>query len=66
MIATFRKFALVVALVGSVLFSALFAISFANPLFVEQTAKEIIRYRLESAAREKIEALSENTAIPFS
>lgn len=63
LISSFRKFALVVAIIGSVLFSSLFLISFANPLFVEQVAKEIIRYRLESVAKEKIDSLSDNTLI---
>ena len=58
-----RKFALVVSVLGGLLFFILFLASFASPAFVEQMAKEVICYRLESVTKEKIDSLNDSTLV---
>lgn len=53
-----RILLLAVSLVGGVSFAALFAASLANPGYVEEVAREIIRHRVEKKVNEKIEALN--------
>lgn len=55
--ATIRPLVLVVALVGGLLFGALFAVSLFQPAWVEQTARTMIRAQIEKKTGEKIAAL---------
>lgn len=55
--ATIRPLVLVVALVGGLLFGALFAVSLFQPAWVEQTARTMIRVQIEKKTGEKIAAL---------
>ncbi|MES2612183.1 MAG: hypothetical protein V4679_18165 [Pseudomonadota bacterium] len=55
--ATIRPLVLAIALVGSLFFGALFAVSLARPAWVEQTARTMIRAQIEKKTGEKIAAL---------
>jgi len=55
--ATLRPLVLAIALVGSLFFGALFAVSLARPAWVEQTARTMIRAQIEKTTGEKIAAL---------
>lgn len=55
-----RRFIWVLGVLGCVIFSAFFALSYSKPAFIEETAKDIIRYRLQAVTQEKVDALSEN------
>lgn len=57
------KATFIFASIGFLLFTILFALSYVNPLFVENTAKSVIQYRLESIAHEKIDMLSQNELV---
>ncbi len=52
-----RWFALILGIVGGLLFGFAFVASVTNPGFVEQLAKNIIRYEVERKVQEKIEAI---------
>ena len=47
----------VLGICGAFAFGAAFFVSYLNPVFVEQTAKQIIRYQVEKDTREKLAAL---------
>ena len=53
-----RQVLLALALAGTALFGAAFAISFLDPLLVERAAREVIRIEVERRVGEKIESLS--------
>lgn len=55
--ATLRPLVFAIALVGSLFFGALFAVSLAQPAWVEQTARTMIRAQIEKRTGEKIAAL---------
>lgn len=55
--AILRPLVLAIALVGSLFFGALFAMSLAQPAWVEQTARKMIRAQIEKTTGEKIAAL---------
>lgn len=52
-----RWFALILGIVGGLLFGFAFVASVTNPGFVEQLARNIIRYEVERKVQEKIEAI---------
>lgn len=52
-----RRLALILGIAGCVVFVSAFAASIANPGFVEQVARDIIRYEVEKKTREKVEAV---------
>jgi len=52
-----RWFALILGIVGGLLFGFAFVASAINPGFVEQLARNIIRYEVERKVQEKIEAI---------
>lgn len=52
-----RWFALILGIVGGLLFGFAFLASVTKPGFVEQLAKNIIRYEVERKVQEKIEAI---------
>lgn len=52
-----RVFALVFGVAGLLLFGAAFIASFAAPGFVEQAAREVIRFEVEKRVHEKIDTL---------
>ena len=54
---TIRPLVLAIALVGSLVFGALFAVSLARPTWVEHQARELIRQQIERKTGEKIAAL---------
>ena len=54
---TIRPLVLAIALVGSLFFGALFAVSLAQPTWVEHQARELIRQQIERKTGEKIAAL---------
>ncbi len=54
---TVRPLVLAIALVGSMFFGALFAVSLAQPTWVEHQARELIRQQIERKTGEKIAAL---------
>lgn len=51
------------SILGFLFFTGLFSLSYINPLFVEQTAKEFIRIRLTDTTNEKINSLSDHALI---
>jgi len=52
-----RRITLVLGIVGCLFFALAFAMSIANPGFVEQIARSIIRYEVEKKVQEKVEAI---------
>lgn len=52
-----RWFALILGIMGGLLFGFAFVASVTNPGFVEQLARNIIRYEVERKVQEKIEAI---------
>lgn len=54
---TFRVTAAVIGVIGALVFGASFLVSYLNPVFVEQTAKRIIRHEVEKQTHEKIDAI---------
>lgn len=52
-----RRLILNVGIAGCTLFGLAFAASIANPGFVEQIARDVIRYQVEKKTREKVEAI---------
>lgn len=52
-----RRTALVIGMTGLVFFALAFLASIANPGFVEQVAKSVIRYEVEKRVQEKVEAI---------
>jgi hypothetical protein len=57
MLACIRPLALLIALAGSLLFGGLFAVSVAQPAWVEHSARALIRMQVEKKTGEKIAAL---------
>lgn len=57
--ALIRRFALAFGIVGCALFALAFLASVANPGFVEQVAREIIRVEIEKKVHERIEAVDD-------
>lgn len=53
----FRKVALWTGVLGTIVFGVALAASLLNPAFVERTAAQIIRYQVEKAVHQRIEAL---------
>jgi hypothetical protein len=52
-----RRIALALGIVGCVFFASAFLVSVIDPGFVEQVAKNIIRYEVEKTVQEKIDAI---------
>lgn len=52
-----RRTALAIGMTGLVFFALAFLASIASPGFVEQVAKNIIRYEVEKRVHEKVEAI---------
>lgn len=52
-----RNSVLALGVIGCLFFSLLFITSIVNPGFVEQVAKDVIRYQVELKVREKVEAI---------
>lgn len=52
-----RKLLSALSAIGSAVFGVLFVTSLVNPGYVEQVAKDVIRYQVEKKVHEKIEAL---------
>lgn len=52
-----RRSALSIAAIGLVFFALAFLASIVSPGFVEQVAKEVIRYEVEKTVHEKVEAI---------
>jgi hypothetical protein len=52
-----RRFALFIAVLGTLLFGAAFALSLAKPIWVEQTARNLIRLEVETRLHEKIRSI---------
>jgi hypothetical protein len=52
-----RRFVLALGIIGFAFFGLAFLASIANPGFVEQVARDIIRYEIERKVHERIEAL---------
>lgn len=63
MIKRIRPLLLLVSAIGTLLFGTLFSTSLLNPLYVEQTAKDIIRHEIENTVNEKINPLDERFLI---
>lgn len=57
MLAFVRPLALLIALVGSLLFGGLLAVSVVQPAWVEHSARELIRMQVQKKTSEKITAL---------
>ena len=57
-----RRFALVIAVLGTLFFGAAFLLSLAKPIWVEQTARNLIRLEVETRLHEKIKSL-DNSAL---
>lgn len=55
-----RTLLLALSVVGSALFGLMFATSIANPGYVEQVAKDVIRYQVERKVHEKVESIDAN------
>lgn len=55
-----RRVVLILSLLGTALFAAAFALSFANPLLIERAAREIVRIEVERRVGEKIESLTDS------
>ncbi|MDR2128388.1 MAG: hypothetical protein LBP52_04915 [Burkholderiaceae bacterium] len=55
-----RRIAWVLGVLGCLFFSSAFVASMVNPGFVEQVAKNIIRYEVEKRVREKVDAIDSN------
>lgn len=56
-LSTVRGSVLAFGIAGCVFFTLAFAVSFASPNFVEQIAKDLIRYQVEKKVHEKVESL---------
>lgn len=52
-----RRSALAIGAVGFVLFAMAFLVSIARPGFVEQVARDVIRYEVEKKVHEKVESI---------
>ncbi len=53
-----RRFVLTLAWLGTLLFGSVFVLSFADPLRIEQAARELLRIEIERRVGDKIESLS--------
>ena len=58
-----RLFILCTAILGTVLFGAAFALSFANPLLIERMAREVLRLEVERRVGTKIDSLSNSRIV---
>jgi hypothetical protein len=56
-LSTVRGSVLAFGIAGCLFFTLAFAVSFASPNFVEQIAKDLIRYQVEKTVHEKVESL---------
>ena len=54
---------LILSVIGILLFTAAFAMSFADPLLVERAAREVVRIEIERRVGEKVEAFSNAKAV---
>ena len=54
---------LFLGIIGCLIFSAAFVISLVSPGFVEQVAKDLIRYQVEKKVHEKLDSLDSNILV---
>lgn len=62
-IALTRISLLFLGIIGCLIFSAAFVISLVSPGFVEQVAKDLIRYQVEKKVHEKLDSLDSNILV---
>jgi hypothetical protein len=58
-----RRWILGISLFGTLLFAAVFALTFLNPLLIERAAREIVRIEVEQKTHEKIDALTDGRVV---
>lgn len=61
-----RTFILVISLMGVTLFGSAFTLSYTNPLFVESTARQVVRIEVERQVGEKLTSLEDSKIVHFS